>query len=176
MSGSVFSASGSSALRASESRKARSRRWRGGKAQRLCFQSSRLPARSRAVGWRSRLPCPLPLSSAFISSQPAFTVPLVPETRLCHAAPVPDPPPLPRTLARQSRPTLLTQVGIRPLGGQKQIKMNGPSGSGGPRPLFWLCLEPGVATSAICPQRWRPGPAHSTPSHSTPDSSSFSKP
>lgn len=45
------------------------------------------------MGWHSRLPCRLPLSSAFSSSQPASTVPLVPETWLCHTAPVPDHPP-----------------------------------------------------------------------------------
>lgn len=117
------------------------------------------------MGWHSSLPCGLPLSSAFIS-QPSFTVSLVPETPLCHTAPVPDSPP-------SKDPCQI--VAAHPSNPGRDQTPWGPEAEQDERsqrlgrafPFILVCPEPGVPTSALSvPEvEARPSPQHPLTQH-----------
>lgn len=116
---------------------------------------------TRLTGW-------LLVSSASISPQTAFTVPLVPEPWLCEAAPLPDSPsqgplPLPSHSGRDQT-----------LDGKELSLKNGPS-----RGFTGLHSYPAMSgarrgcLSPLSPEVGACWCSPSTPSHSTPDSQLF---
>ena len=142
-----------------------------GKVGCLHFQASR-PHGLAGHREPTRLPGWLLVSSASISPQMAFTVPLVPEPWLCQAAPLPDSPsqgplPLPSHSGRDQT-----------LDGQRLSLRNGPS-----RGFTGLHSYPAMSGARrgcpclLCPQRWEPAGAAPAPPHAAHQiANSFLKP
>lgn len=137
----------------------------------LYFQASRPHGvaghrgHTRLTGW-------LLVSSASISPQTAFAVPLVPEPWLCQAAPLPDSP------SEGHLPLPSHSSGGQTLDGQELSLRNGSS-----RGFTGLCCYPAMPGARrgcpwlLCPQRWEPAGGAPAPPHTAHQTAnSFLKP